>query len=159
MRKCEWHDFVFLANTDVRIPLPVDLRVPARSTVTRRIAWHRCRRGKSTGTVFPPQAWGTTQGWQGLLVRTASSNSVSSHSSRQHLPRRQKNGGISGMVVYASTRPFDDPSLSLQLSWSRVSGVKINLYSKSVDANGNDVLTLVDTTNSASWDDWPRLPA
>ncbi len=28
-----------------------------------------------------------------------------------------ENGGIQGHVIYASTRPFDDPQLLLQLSW------------------------------------------
>ena len=69
----------------------------------------------------------------------------------------RENGGIQGHVIYASTRPFDDPSLLLQLSWEPgVPHVKVNLYSKTVDDNGNEHLTLVDTTTTTSWDDWAQ---
>ncbi|HUL98298.1 MAG TPA: hypothetical protein VLU24_02455, partial [Mycobacterium sp.] len=34
--------------------------------------------------------------------------------------------------------------------------MKVNLYQKTVDANGNEQLKLVDTTTSASWDDWAQ---
>jgi len=40
-----------------------------------------------------------------------------------------ENGGIDGHVVYASTRPFDDVSLLVQLAWEPlVPHVTINLY-------------------------------
>jgi hypothetical protein len=68
-----------------------------------------------------------------------------------------ENGGIKGHVIYTSTRPFDDPQLLLQLSWEPgVANVRVNLYQKKQDANGNDVLKLVDTTASTSWDDWAQ---
>jgi hypothetical protein len=143
-----------IANTDVRVALPGDLRMPG----ARYCDQADCLPGDigaggglSTGTVFPPQAWGTTQGWQGLLGQ----NSFMEFGVKPFVPG--ENGGISGMVIYASTRPFDDPALSLQLSWEPgVPRVKINLYSKTTDASGNEVLTLVDTTMSASWDDWAQ---
>ena len=60
-------------------------------------------------------------------------------------------------MIYASTRPFDDPSLSLQLQWEPgVPRVTINLYSEGVDDFGNKKLTLVDTTTTTSWDDWAQ---
>ena len=71
--------------------------------------------------------------------------------------RATENGGIAGHVIYASTRPFDDPSLSLQLQWEPgVPRVTINLYSEGVDDFGNKKLTLVDTTTTTSWDDWAQ---
>ena len=40
-----------------------------------------------------------------------------------------ENGGIKGHVVYASTRPFDDPQLLVQTQWEPlVPHVTINLY-------------------------------
>ena len=148
----------FMANTDVRVPLPTDLRVPgAKYCDQADCLASDAGNGLSTGSVFPPQAWGTTQGWQGLLGQ----DSFIEFGVKPFKPasggQPAENGGISGMVIYASTRPFDDPALSLQLSWEPgVPRVKINLYSKTVDANGNDVLSLVDTTTSASWDDWAQ---
>src|SRR4029077_9742627 len=68
-----------------------------------------------------------------------------------------ENGGITGHVIYASTRPFDDPALSLQLQWEPgVPRVKLNLYQKSTDAFGNEQLKLIDTTTTTSWDDWAQ---
>ena len=60
-------------------------------------------------------------------------------------------------MIYASTRPFDDPALLLQLSWEPgVPRVKVNLYQKGLDASGNAQLKLVDTTTTTSWDDWAQ---
>ena len=84
--------------------------------------------------------------------RTTSWNSARSHSRR--VPA--ENGGIHGHVVYASTRPFDDPTLLLQLSWEPlVPHVKINLYQEGFAPDGvTKTLTLVDTTETTSLDDW-----
>ena len=140
-----------IANTAVRVPLPADLRVPGARYCDDADCTTTTNNGASTGTVFPPQAWGTTMGWQGLLGQ----NSFMEFGVRPFDPG--ENGGISGMVVYASTRPFDDPALSLQLSWEPgIPRVKINLYQKSVDASGSQKLTLVDSTTTASWDDWAQ---
>ncbi|MDB5991320.1 MAG: multicopper oxidase type 3 [Herbaspirillum sp.] len=66
-----------------------------------------------------------------------------------------ENGGIQGMVVYASTRGFDDPSLELQFKWEPgVPRVKVNLYSKTLNADGTAALTLVNSTTTTSWDDY-----
>jgi hypothetical protein len=140
-----------IANTNVRVPLPADLRVPGARYCDDADCTTTTNAGKSTGTVFPPQPWGTTQGWQGLLGQ----NSFMEFGVKPFVPG--ENGGISGMVIYSSTRPFDDPSLSLQLSWEPgVPRVKVNLYRKDVDDSGNEKLTLVDTTTTASWDDWTQ---
>jgi hypothetical protein len=141
-----------IANTAVRVPLPGDLRVPgAKYCDNADCLTTDAGGGASTGTVFPPQAWGTTQGWQGLLGQ----NSFMEFGVKPFAAG--ENGGISGMVIYASTRPFDDPALSLQLSWEPgVPRAKVNLYQKTVDGSGNEHLTLVDTTTTTSWDDWAQ---
>ena len=60
-------------------------------------------------------------------------------------------------MVYASTRPFDDPSLLLQLSWEpQVPHVTINLYQEGTAPDGSKSLKLVDHTQTSSWDDWAQ---
>jgi hypothetical protein len=64
-----------------------------------------------------------------------------------------ENGGIRGHVVYGSTRPFDDPQQLFQNLWEPlVPNVTVNLYRESLAPDGTVALTLVDTTNSSSWD-------
>jgi hypothetical protein len=66
-----------------------------------------------------------------------------------------ENGGIEGMVVYASTRGFDDPALEVQFMWEPgVPRVQINLYKEAVNADGTTSLTLVNSTKTTSWDDF-----
>ncbi|HEX2661801.1 MAG TPA: choice-of-anchor D domain-containing protein [Candidatus Acidoferrum sp.] len=69
-----------------------------------------------------------------------------------------ENGGIHGLVKYASTRPFDDASLMIEQPWApNVPGVTMNLYQEGFAADGvTPTLTLVDTTKSTSWDDWAQ---
>ncbi|HSS24111.1 MAG TPA: hypothetical protein VLL82_06855, partial [Mycobacterium sp.] len=68
-----------------------------------------------------------------------------------------ENGGIHGEVIYASTRPFDDPQLLLHTSWTPdVPGVTINLYQVGTAPDGSQALKLVDTTKTSSWDDWAQ---
>jgi hypothetical protein len=69
-----------------------------------------------------------------------------------------ENGGIQGIVVYASTRPFDDASQMIQQPWEpNVPHVTLNLYQEGFAADGvTPTLKLVDTTQSASWDDWAQ---
>ena len=84
--------------------------------------------GLSTGRIDPPGT--TTEGWQGLLGL----NDYVEFAMKPFLPN--ENGGIKGHVIYASTRPFDDPALLLQLSWEPgVPHVKLNLYQE-VTARG-----------------------
>jgi hypothetical protein len=66
-----------------------------------------------------------------------------------------ENGGIQGIVVYASTRPVDDQRFNVQTLWEPlVPRVTVNLYRKQKLADGSDTLTLVDTTKTSSWDDF-----
>ncbi|KAF3996030.1 hypothetical protein [Glaciimonas immobilis] len=66
-----------------------------------------------------------------------------------------ENGGIQGMVVYASTRGFDDPGLEVQFKWEPgVPRVIVNLYKKLLNADGTTALRLVNSTKTTSWDDY-----
>jgi len=66
-----------------------------------------------------------------------------------------ENGGIQGMVINSTTRPFDDQRYNVQTIWEPgVPHVQVNLYRKGMDSSGNETLTLVDTTQTSSWDDW-----
>jgi len=66
-----------------------------------------------------------------------------------------ENGGIEGMVVYASTRGFDDPGLEVQFMWEPgVPRVKVNLYRETPNADGTTGLLLVNSTTTTSWDDF-----
>ena len=59
--------------------------------------------------------------------------------------------------MYASTRPFDDPALLLQLSWEPlVPNVTVNLYQEGTAPDGSTSLKLVDTTQTSSWDEWAQ---
>ncbi len=65
--------------------------------------------GGSTGRIDLP--WANSYGWQGF----SGQNSFLDFGKKPFAPT--ENGGIHGHVIYASTRPFDDPALLLQLSW------------------------------------------
>jgi hypothetical protein len=69
-----------------------------------------------------------------------------------------ENGGVTGTVVYASTRPFDDMRFNVQNIWEPlVPRVTVNLYWQHTLADGTQAMTLVDTTLSASFDDYVNL--
>jgi len=106
--------------------------------------------GGSTGRIDPPSA--TSYGWQSFMGQ----NQLLEFGKKPYNPG--ENGGIRGHVVYTSTRPFDDPALLLQLTWEpQVPHVKINLYKEGFAADGvTPTLTLVDTTETSSWDDWAQ---
>ena len=99
-----------IANTKERVPLPTDLRVPggrycADADCTGSGSFDPATTTGSSGAVFPPQQWGTTQAWQGLLGQ----NTFMEFGVKPF--NAGENGGIRGDVIYASTRPFDDPQL------------------------------------------------
>jgi len=107
--------------------------------------------GGSTGRVDPP-FWFGSYGWQGF----SGQNSFLEFGKKPFAAG--ENGGIHGHVVYASTRPFDDPQLLLQLSWEPlVPHVRINLYKEGVAPDGvTTTLSLVDHTDTSSFDDWAQ---
>ena len=65
-----------------------------------------------------------------------------------------ENGGITGTVVYSSTRPFDDPSMLFQNLWEpMVPRVTVRLYQESPAPDGTNGLKYVESTTTTSWDD------
>jgi hypothetical protein len=147
------------ANTAETVPLPSNLRVPgafycANGDCTD-VPAPRARGGAggSTGRVDPPivHPYGSTYGWQGF----SGQNSFIEFGKKPYAPG--ENGGIHGEVIYASTRPFDDPTLLIHTSWTPdVPGVTINLYQEATAPDGSTSLTLVDTTKTSSFDDWAQ---
>jgi hypothetical protein len=108
-----------------------------------------CSHPLSTGRIDPP--WVVSEGWQGF----SGQNSFLEFGKTPYAAG--ENGGIRGHVVYASTRPFDDPQLLLQTSWEPlVPNVTINLYQEGTASDGSTQLTLVDSTQTSSFDDWAQ---
>ena len=113
----------------------------------------------STGRIDPP--WVVAEGWQGFsgqnsFIEFGKRPFAEANPTRTAAPYAE-NGGIHGEVIYASTRPFDDPQLLLHTSWTPdVPGVTINLYQVGTAADGSQSLTMVDTTQTSSWDKWAQ---
>jgi hypothetical protein len=148
----------FLANTAETIPLPTNLRVPGSvycgvadcTDVNLTTNPTGGGPGGSTGRV--DAAWVPAEGWQGF----SGQNNFIEFGKTPYVPG--ENGGIKGHVIYASTRPFDDPQMLVQTQWEPlVPHVTINLYKEGFAADGiTPILTLVDTTQTSSWDDWAQ---
>jgi hypothetical protein len=146
-----------MASTIEAVPLPASLRVPgafycanADCTDAGTTA-HPAGGGNggSTGRIDPP--WVVSEGWQGF----SGQNSIIEFGKTPYAVG--ENGGIHGHVIYASTRPFDDPQLLLQLTWEpMVPHVTVNLYQEGTAPDGTTSLTLVDHTQTSSWDDWTQ---
>jgi hypothetical protein len=148
-----------LANTFEPNPLPSNLSVPGSvycadadcSTVS--IAGGpvpSSATNHSTGRI--DSGWVDSYGWQGY----SGQNNFLEFGKKPFA--EGENGGIRGHVVYASTRPFDDPQLLLQTSWEPlVPHVRINLYKEDLAADGiTKTLTLVDHTETSSFDEWAQ---
>jgi len=145
--------FVNMANTAEQIPLPALLHIPGARYCASADCPTGDNAGGSTGRVDPPMVhpYGSTYGWQGF----SGQNSFIEFAKKPFATG--ENGGIHGHVIYASTRPFDDPQLLLQLSWEpMVPHVTINLYKEGTAPDGSQSLTLVDTTQTSSFDDWAQ---
>lgn len=109
------------ANTTETVPLPSNLHVPG----ARYCADADCAStgSGSTGRVDPP--WVTTEAWQGF----SGQNSFIEYGKTPFA--KGENGGIRGEVIYASTRPFDDPTLLIHTKWTpNVPNVTVNLYQR-----------------------------
>ena len=148
-----------MANTAETVPLPSNLRVPgafycANADCTDVPAPRAPGgNGGSTGRVDPPivHPYGSSYGWQGF----SGQNSFIEFGKKPYAAG--ENGGIHGEVIYASTRPFDDPTLLIHTSWTPdVPGVTINLYQETTAPDGSTALKLVDTTKTSSFDDWAQ---
>jgi hypothetical protein len=144
------------AATTEAIPVPSTLRVPG----AYYCATADCANaptplspggpGGSTGRVDPP-FWFGSEGWQGF----SGQNQFIEFGKKPYAVG--ETGGIHGEVIYASTRPFDDPTLLIHTSWTPdVPGVTINLYKEGTAPDGSTSLTLIDTTKTSSWDDWAQ---
>jgi hypothetical protein len=146
------------ANTYEAVPVPGNLHVPGAVYCTAADCTGQSIKDgpnttstpNSTGRIDPP--WVLTEGWQGY----SGQNSFLEFGKTPYVPG--ENGGIKGHVVYASTRPFDDPNLLLQTSWEPlVPNVTINLYKEGFAADGvTPTMTLVDHTQTSSWDGWAQ---
>jgi hypothetical protein len=152
----------FLANSGELVSLPAALRVPGArycaqadclptdTGFTAPTAPPYVVASASTGRVDPPY-WFGTEGWQGF----SGQNSFLEFGKKPFVAG--ETGGIHGEVIYASTRPFDDPALLIHTSWTPdVPNVTINLYQEGTAPDGSQSLTLVDTTKTSSWDDWAQ---
>jgi len=149
----------FLANTAEAVPLPTtpqNLRVPGAyycataDCIDAPSPLAPGGSGGSTGRVDPP-LWFGTEGWQGF----SGQNSFIEFGKKPYAVG--ETGGIHGEVIYASTRPFDDPTLLIHTSWTPdVPGVTVNLYQEVTAPDGSTGLKLIDTTKTSSWDDWAQ---
>jgi hypothetical protein len=110
-----------------------------------------CSTQLSSGRIDGPWTGGV-EGWQGFPGQ----NNFLEFGKEPYIAG--ENGGIKGHVVYASTRPFDDPQLLVQTQWEPlVPHVTINLYQEGFAGDGvTPTLTLVDTTQTSSWDDYAQ---
>ena len=110
-----------------------------------------CTTQLSSGRIDPPFIGGV-EGWQGFPGQ----NNFIEFGKEPYAPG--ETGGIHGHVEYASTRPFDDPQMLVQTQWTpMVPHVGINLYQEGFAADGvTPTLTLVDHTQTSSWDDWAQ---
>ncbi|PYX47562.1 MAG: hypothetical protein DMG83_04330 [Acidobacteria bacterium] len=145
-----------MANSSEAVPVPSPLRVPgayycANADCTdAAVPFAPGGPGGTTGRIDPP-FWFGTEGWQGF----SGQNSFLEFGKKPFVAG--ETGGIHGEVIYASTRPFDDPALLIHTSWTPdVPNVTINLYQEGTAPDGSQSLTLVDTTKTSSWDDWAQ---
>ena len=101
------------ANTYEANPLPANLSVPGAVYCTKRRLQRLFRSRVALFPVQPPiiprgridpPLWFGSYGWQGF----AGQNSFLEFGKKPFAAG--ENGGIHGHVVYASTRPFDDPA-------------------------------------------------
>ncbi len=157
-----------LANTAEQISVPAALRVPgavycaAADCLGSSVATGPIVGGSSgptsnlsTGRIDPP--WVGTEGWQGFSGQNSFIEFGKKPFAAATSTTPAENGGIHGEVIYASTRPFDDPGLLIHTSWTPdVPGVTINLYQEGTAPDGSQSLKLVDTTKTSSFDDWAQ---
>jgi hypothetical protein len=141
-----------MANSYEAVPLPANLHVPGAVYCDNGdCSAARTATGvyNSTARVDPP--WVASEGWQGF----SGQNSFLEFGKAPFAVG--ENGGIHGEVIYASTRPFDDPALLIHTSWTPdVPNVTINLYQENTAPDGSTSLTLFDTTKTSSFDDWAQ---
>ena len=124
---------------------------PGASIATGPVAGGSSGPGGSTGRIDPP--WVLTEGWQGF----SGQNNFLEFGKKPYAAG--ENGGIHGHVVYASTRPFDDP----QLLRAERSGSRWFRTSPSTSTRKGRRRTALlrrsrwlTHTKTSSWDDWAQ---
>ena len=146
-----------ILNSSESFPLPNNLRVPGAvycgkpdcSDVNLLTNPNGGGGGGSSGRIDPGSV--VSEGWQG----GTSEFGIMDWGKLPYVPG--ENGGIRGHIVYASTRPFNDPTMLFQNLWEPlVPRVTVNLYREGTAPDGTTSLTLVDTTKTSSWDDWAQ---
>lgn len=101
--------------------------------------------GQTTRTELGPVL---TQGFQGFQGQT----SIFDWGKAPYQPG--ENGGISGIVYYASTRAENDPRLAAAEPWEPgVPSVTVRLYRDIIRADGTSARVLVTETKTDSWDE------
>src|SRR5207237_21932 len=80
---------------------PATSTAPSSCTISPTTGATSCTATRSTGRIDPP--WVVSEGWQGF----SGQNSFLEFGKAPF--QAGENGGIYGEVIYASTRPFDDP--------------------------------------------------
>src|SRR6266478_1677415 len=142
-----------ILNSTEAFPLPPALRTPGAVYCANA----KCPGGigagsystPSTGRIDPGSI--TVEGWQGGVGEF----DIIDWGKTPYIVG--ENGGIRGHVVYTSTRPFDDPRMNFQNLWDPlVPNVTINLYQEGTAPDGTTSLTLIDTTQTSSWDAWAQ---
>jgi hypothetical protein len=129
--------------------LPSALHVPGAIYCNDADCANHSGTNPSTGRIDPP--WVTTEGWQGF---SGQSGFVEFGKTPY---ATGENGGIRGEVAYASTRAFDDPTLTVHAKWlPNIPNVTVNLYQETTAADGSTTLKLADTTTTSSWDNWAQ---
>jgi hypothetical protein len=89
-----------------------------------------------------------TQAYQGFAGQT----SIFEWGKKPYEPG--ENGGISGIVYYASTRGENDPRLTVGDPWEPgIPRVKVRLYREVATSTGGKALALVQEVQTDSWDD------
>jgi hypothetical protein len=167
----------FLARTYDDNPLPANLSVPGAvycstadctgASIANATPVPSSPSNHSTGRIDPP--WVRMEGWQGFTGQNnfiefgkvpygACPPACVTVGTGSSASKYGENGGIRGHVVYAQTRAFDDPVMTVQVPWNPgIANVTLNLYREGFAADGvTPTLTLVDTTQSSSWDKWAQ---
>ncbi len=177
--------YTHMTNTFEAVPLPADLSVPgavycAKADCTSEAGSFAAgtaipsSTSASTGRLDPPYYQGM-EGWAGLTGHSnwiefakapfaacppacATVTVTPAGATAPTTTQVGENGGIYGQIQYASTRPFDDAGQMIQQPWEPyIPHVTVNLYQEGFAADGvTRTLTLVDTTQSSSWDDWAQ---
>jgi len=133
-------------RTRMNRSLPATCRIQDRSIAARRIAPAiRSRMGRLPVRQALPPAASIRLGSNQRAGRATPARKL--HRIRQGTLRGWRERRHQGHVVYASTRPFDDPQMLVQTQWEPlVPHVTLNLYQRDGGRWRNSYSHLVDTT-------------